>query len=302
MRRTAERIAALTSAFLLVAFTVILINQTAQLVQGASALSPVLGRMVLYTLLALYAGLLVIPLILYLTLPKPLSPPDSTESPEFRRFLAALRGRLSRNARLRGRSLETQQDIEAAIELLDEETNATVRAAASSVFLTTAICQSGRLDSLMVLSVQSRLVWQIAQIYYQRPSLRDLLSLYANVATTAFIAADIEDIDLDPVLSAIFGSAAAAIPGVGILMDSVVSGAANAFLTLRVGMVAKRYCNCLVKRERRLIKRSATLEAAKMVPIIAKENMTRLGKAAGGILAERIRRPWRKAVGADNAE
>ena len=67
------RIAAFISAFVLVAFVVVLMNQTLQLVQVASEASPILGKLVFYGLLALYTTLLLVPLILYLRLPKQLT-------------------------------------------------------------------------------------------------------------------------------------------------------------------------------------------------------------------------------------
>ena len=148
---------ALVSAFVVCAFVVVLTNQTIQLVQVASLTSPLLGRVVLYALMALYTTLLLVPVVLYLRLPKQLSPPASADSADFPRFLASLRKRLSKNSRLRKHSLGTQQEIEAAIRLLDSEANAVVRSTATSVFITTAVCQSGRLDTLVVLSAQTKL-------------------------------------------------------------------------------------------------------------------------------------------------
>lgn len=74
----------------------------------------------------------------------------------------------------------------------------------------------------MVLAAQTRLIWRIAHVYYQRPSLRDFAQLYANVASTAFIAAGIEDIDVDVLVGTIFGSTVAAIPGMHLLASSVL--------------------------------------------------------------------------------
>jgi hypothetical protein len=84
------RIAAFISAFVLVAFVVVLMNRTLQLVQVASEASPILGKLVFYGLLALYTTLLLVPLILYLRLPKQLTPPTSIESSGFPRYLARL--------------------------------------------------------------------------------------------------------------------------------------------------------------------------------------------------------------------
>jgi len=54
--------------------------------------------------------------------------------------------------------------------------------------------------------------------------------------------------------------------------------AANAFLTLRVGIVAKRYCGSLVVVEKRGLRRMATAEAAKLLGTIVKQGSARLTK------------------------
>jgi hypothetical protein len=61
MRRTALRIALFLSAFVIVAFAVFLVNQTAQLVALADRAHPLLGEVLFWTLLALYAFCLLVP-------------------------------------------------------------------------------------------------------------------------------------------------------------------------------------------------------------------------------------------------
>ena len=81
------------------------------------------------------------------------------------------------------------------------------------------------------------MVWRIAKLYYQRPTLRDLVQLYANVAGTAFMAGELEDIDLheqvEPVLSSTLGAMAVTIPGIqlaaSILVNSVLTGQPTPF-------------------------------------------------------------------------
>jgi len=81
---------------------VVLANQTVQLVGLVERIHPVLGTALLWTLLALYALCLVVPLLLFLRLPKPLTPPATEDSPEFPRHLAALGRRLQGNPLLAG--------------------------------------------------------------------------------------------------------------------------------------------------------------------------------------------------------
>lgn len=109
--------------------------------------------------------------------------------------------------------LNSSTEIAVALQILDKQADDAVVSAASAVFLSTAVLQSGRLDALVVLAAQTRIIWQVAHIYYQRPSLRDFTQLYANVASTVFIAAGVEDVDVDVLVGTVFGSTIAAIPG-----------------------------------------------------------------------------------------
>jgi uncharacterized membrane protein YcjF (UPF0283 family) len=209
-----------------------------------------------------------------------MQPPLLAEGSEYERFMVTFKKRLSRNPRLRSIALDSHADVGTALQVLDKHADEAVSSAASAVFLSTAVLQSGRLDVLVVLAAQTRLIWSVAHVYYQRPSLREFMQLYANVASTAFIAAGIEDVDVDVLVSTILGSTVASIPGMHLLASSVLTGSANAFLTLRVGMITKEYCRCTTSVEKSRIRRAATLQAAKLLGNIVKEGTVKLSKAA----------------------
>ena len=279
MPKTVKTILLVVAAFILVVFTVFLFNQTMQIVQSARTVNLAFGNAVQWGLILTYCILLATPFVLWFRLPKRILPPEVSEGEEFDRFLLDFKKRLSRHPRLRGMPLNSTADIEAALQTLDKHADDVVTSTASAVFLSTAVLQSGRLDVLVVFAGQTRLIWQIAHVYYQRPSLRDFVQLYANVASTAFIAAGIEDIDVDVLVGTIFGSTVAAIPGMHLLASSVLSGSANAFLTLRVGMITKEYCRCTVQVEKAGLRRAATLKAAKLLGSIVREGTVKLSKA-----------------------
>ena len=212
MRKTAKKIALIVAAFIVVVFVVFLFNQTMQIVQSARAVNTVFGNGVMWGLIFTYCILITTPFVLWFGLPKRMLPPATTEGEVYDRFLLDFKKRLSRHPRLRGLALNSATDIEAALQTLDKHADDVVTSTASAVFLSTAVLQSGRLDVLVVLAAQTRLIWQVAHVYYQRPSLRDFVQLYANVASTAFIAAGIEDIDVDVLVGTIFGSTLPAQP------------------------------------------------------------------------------------------
>ncbi|HOD36136.1 MAG TPA: DUF697 domain-containing protein [Syntrophales bacterium] len=287
MKETFRKIAFLASAFVLFFFVLFVINQTAQVVDLASRVSPLAGTVVLWLLVGLYAAVLVVTAVMFLRLPKPLIPPESEEAPEFPAYLKALRERLTVNPLLKGEDLSGREQVERALAVLSRGCDDIIQKSAATVFVSTAISQSGRLDALFVLTTQWRMVWQIAKVYYQRPTFRDLAYLYSNVAATVFMASELDDIDVSeqvqPVISSTLGAVSLSIPGMqaltSILVNSVLTGAANAFLTLRVGIIAKRYCGSLVMTERKSIRRSAAIEAAKLLGSIVRQGTGRVSKA-----------------------
>jgi len=295
MPKTAKRIALVVAAFIMVVFTIFLFNQTMQIVQSARAVNIGFGEGVLWTLIFTYCILIATPFVLWFRLPRRMLPPETTEGEGYDSFLD-FKKRLSRHPRLRGLALNSTTDIETALRTLDKHADDVVTSTASAVFLSTAVLQSGRLDVLVVFAAQTRLIWQVAHVYHQRPSLRDFVQLYANVASTAFIAAGIEDIDVDVLVGTIFGSTVAAIPGMHLLASSVLSGSANAFLTLRVGMITKEYCRCTVRVEKTGLRRAATVKAAKLLGSIVREGTVKLSKATVNATKTKMSKAFDKVI------
>ena len=279
MKKQMQFMLTVGSVILLLVFVLFVINQTAGIVILAKEYNPFLGNALLYTLLLIYAAALCVPVIIYFTMPPVLRPPSDEQSPEFEGYLDRLRKRLARNALLAADShaLESRIDIENAIKILNAHADQLTKSTASSIFVTTAISQNGRLDSIMVLIAQIRIIWEIAHIYNQRPSLREMLNLYVNVASTVFIAGAIEDLDIEeqiePIITPLVSSSVVGgIPGAGgiatFMTTSIVDGAANALLTLRVGVITRRFFGLTASASNREVKRMASLEAGGMLASI----------------------------------
>jgi Domain of unknown function (DUF697) len=274
--RPLVRLALLAAGLVLVVVAVFVVNQTAQVVALATTMSPTLGRVVLIVLLVVYAGILVVPVALFARLPQTLRPPADEHSAEFGAYVERLGRRLAGHPLLSDRmgAMADRAAIEAAYDLLDGRAAQLMRATATTVFVSTAISQNGRLDALMVLAAQSRMVWQIAHLYHQRPSLREMVQLYANIAGTVFLVSQLEDMEIEeqvePVIAAtLAGSAASLVPGASmvatLITQSILDGAANAFLTLRIGVICQRYCRSLTAVDRRALRRHASTTAARML-------------------------------------
>ena len=250
------------------------------LISLAERIHPVAGTIVFWSVclaagfFALYCA------IAYARLPAALVPPEEESGPKYDAYLQALRVRLAVNPRTRGRSLATEEEIDSAIGHLSAEADSIVRSTASTVFLSTALMQNGRLDGLIVLFTQIQMVGRIARIYVQRPSPRELVRLYANVAGTAFVASGLESLELGEMVAPLAFSVVPAlkggIPGLSgisaLLVRCISNGAANAFLTLRVGEVARRYCELTSRCPPELIRKSATAAAVQHLGRIVREN------------------------------
>jgi uncharacterized protein DUF697 len=258
----------------------LIIAGATSLISLADRIHPVAGTIVFWGL-CLAAGFLTLYCaIAYAQLPPALVPPVETSGPNHEAYLRALRSRLANNPRTREFPIQTDTEVEAAIAHLSKEADLVVRRTASTVFLSTALMQNGRLDGLIVLFTQIRMVNRIARIYVQRPSPRELLRLYANVGGTAFIASGLESLDLGemvaPLAVSVVPALKSGIPGLSgisaLLVKCVSNGAANAFLTLRVGEVARRYCELTSRHSAEVIRRSATAAAVHHLGRIVREN------------------------------
>lgn len=276
LKREILRIATLGGLILGLFVTVVLLNQTIQLCTFFYQVHPWLGHGSVAAFVLLYSLAFVLPLFLLLRLPEPLRPPQ-TDDPEAQElYLRRLSHRLRRNPHLSGfeGDLATRTGVEAALMRLDTDANTIIKDSAATVFVSTAVSQNGRLDAVLVLLSQLRLVWRIAHLYRERPNLRELMGLYNNVFVAALLANQLEDLDIneriEPIVrSAIGGGLAGMVPGATamttVLLSSIMEGTANAYLTLRVGIVARRYCSARHPLQRRKVGKLAAVEAGALL-------------------------------------
>ena len=258
----------------------LIVGGVTSLISLADRIHPVAGSVVFWTIVLAAGFFAFYCVIAYARLPGALIPPEETSGPKHEAYLQALRARLAGNPRTRGLPLVTPAEIEAAVGQLSNEADKVVRRTASTVFLSTALMQNGRLDGLVVLFTQIQMVNRVARIYVQRPSPRELMRLYANVAGTALIASGLESLDLGemiaPLATSVVPAIKGGIPGLSgisaLLVRCISNGAANAFLTLRVGEVARRYCALTSRCSPDAIRKSATAAAVHHLGRIVREN------------------------------
>jgi hypothetical protein len=275
-RRIVITVVVLTTACVLS----LIVAGVTSLISLAERIHPVAGSVVFWAIVFAAGFFVLYCVIAYAKLPGALIPPEETSGPKHEAYLQALRSRLESNQRTRDLPLATPAEIEAAVAHLSKEADKVVRRTASTVFLSTALMQNGRLDGLVVLFTQIQMVNRVARIYVQRPSPRELMRLYANVAGTALIASGLESLDLGemiaPLATSVVPAIKGGIPGLSgisaLLVRCISNGAANAFLTLRVGEVARRYCALTSRCSRDAIRKSATAAAVHHLGRIVREN------------------------------
>lgn len=297
MKKHFKTLAIFISVAVLLAFVLFVVNQVAAVYANISALNPILGNIVLGILLLIFAVVLITPVVIYFKLPKPINLPEDEVGKE--KYYQQLAKRLGRNKHLNGLNLDLnkKEELGKALDVLQKKADETIQKTATSVFLTTAISQNGKLDALTVLVTQTKMVWEISHIYWQRPAIRDIINLYANVGGTAFLASEVEDLDIsrqiEPVLNAMFKSPGKSLPIVGhaahIIMDSILEGSVNAFLTLRVGIITKRYCGTLEVFDRKKARSSAFVEASGLLK-------TLVVKSSGKVINSLIKATKRTGV------
>ncbi len=307
MTKRFRQVLLIVSAGIIFLFIIFLINQTVQIINLAHSIHPIFGDIVKYFLIVIYALLIIISVYQFIHLPKPLKmpDPDGRDSKEYREFILKIRSRLLKNknlsSHLRDMDIDPKEpDIDlAALEdkikqaenQLDKQANQEIKTTAQAIFVSTAISQSGSLDSFVVLLGQVKMIWRIAKIYNQRPALREMIKLYANVAVTSFAARAIEELDFAEIIEPVtrsFGSVGFLnlVPVISIISNSIFSGATNALLTLRTGIITRKYCSLFCyfetrekyRDERELkkyIKTSAIREAGKQLgSVIVKPSQT----------------------------
>ncbi len=280
-----SKLAQLIGSLILFYLLVVFVGGVVQIAEAADRIYLGLGQPIFFVLVLLLVGLVLSPLYIYFKFPKALIPPEKDFGPEHEQYMLQLRKRLISNPK-HGIAINNDADVKLALAVLSKETDQVIRKTAGAVFIGTAIMQNGKLDGLISLVTQVKMVWAIACIYQQRPSPRQMIYLYSNVAVSALLAESIEDIDLyeviSPLLSSAGFSALGAIPGASLVINSIASGTSNAFLTIRVGCIAKQYCEATSQLNKSDVRKSATLAAAKMVGSVVKEN-------SGKILSESMK-------------
>lgn len=160
-----------------------------------------------------------------------------------------------------------------------KEMNTVIRKHAKTVMISTAISQNGRLDFFTVIVVNLRMIKELVVMCGFRPSFKNLAKLTINVFTTALIAEGLENMDITDIMPTSTMNTLSEIPFIKPVLSSVTQGISNALLTLRIGIVARKFLFSDAKEiTKEEIRKTALLEAAGMIPQVIGEALMILPK------------------------
>ena len=169
--------------------------------------------------------------------------------------------------------------------------NQVIKKNAKSVMISTAISQSGRADFIAVVVINLKMIKELVVMCGFRPSFKHLSKLTINVISTALIAEGLENMDLSELMPSSISSFTDN-PIVKPFISSTAQGISNAMLTLRIGIVTRKYLFSDAKEiTKEKIRHTAFLEAAGMLPSVVGDVMMILPKR----IASLFKKPEKKA-------
>lgn len=241
-------------------------------------IDPTYVPFVFWSLTVLGLGLLGYAGLSLFVFPKPLIISQDPTEDQIQEYRRAYVERLQRNPFLKTQQApcKTEQEIKDGIAALETEANRLIEETSKRVFIGTATAQNGKLDTLIVFALITHLIYKITKLYAQRPHMSDLVTLYKNVAATAFFAGAIEDIVVEEYTQQIVGplvatSVMGSVPGAqavaSVVTASILDGSMNSLLTIRCGIIARDYMSIYTDEDvlsKKEIRKSATREAAAM--------------------------------------
>lgn len=160
-------------------------------------------------------------------------------------------------------------------DVIKGQLNAIMIKNAKTVLISTALCQNARVDMFTVFAVNINMIKTLVVKCGYRPNMKNLSKLTLNVLTTALIAEGLESISLDDILPQSANNFLGEIPFIKPVMSSVTQGIANALLTLRIGMVTRKYLfkdgNVITKED---IRKQAFKDSLALLPQVIYGTLT----------------------------
>jgi hypothetical protein len=267
--------------------------------EAAAKLNPTAGTVVFWLLILVYVLAITSFAVSWFALPARLLPPDETDSATTSAYYSAVWKRLRQNRLLLQRAAipasVSLDHLQTAQRLLDDEARIIIQDCAKRVFVATAVAPTGRVDFLIVLAEEARLVWRLAKLYGQRVGSRDFAAYLINVAVDSFAAMRLSDVNIAPtihnLMAHVYVPHAAhishGVPFVGPvvakmidpLINSVTDGSLNALFILKTGFIAQRYCQFEPISDRNLLRNESYQTAIRLLPNTIGGQMSEIASA-----------------------
>lgn len=182
--------------------------------------------------------------------------------------------------------------IQKELDLRFDKVKSHIHEWAKTVFMLTAVSQNGKLDSAISMVVNLRMISDLIECSGYRPSHRQLFNQYVRILATALFSyylsntiesyaksaaegAVLDGIDENAVMETDFLMSLTGLKLFSQIPGSLVDGALNSLLTLRIGYVTLAYlkegADGLAGKNGIKVRRRAMLESIKAFGIIAKE-------------------------------
>lgn len=167
---------------------------------------------------------------------------------------------------------------------IKKELNKMIVQHAETVYLSTAISQNGRLDSIAVITINFRLIKNLVKKCGFRPNFMSLGKLSLNVLGTAIIAENLEDMNFSEIFPSSSINALAEMPILKTVTGSFAQGLGNALLSLRVGIICRNYLFMDLKGlSKNQIRKIAFAEAVVLLPRVIGESMKKFPSRLKGV-------------------
>ena len=200
-----------------------------------------------------------------------------------------------------------QKELDQRFDIVKSHTNEW----AKTVFMLTAVSQNGKLDAAISMVINFRMIFDLIRCSGYRPSHGQLFKQYVRILVTSlfsyYLSNTLEDFDLttlggeeaaDTVITGNtvsepeFLTSVAGLKFLNMVPASLVDGALNSLLTLRIGYVTLSYLKegteGLAGRRGMKVRRNAMLQAIKAFGIMAKDTtisgLALIGEKVGDLL------------------
>ena len=128
---------------------------------------------------------------------------------------------------------------------ISKDIQKTINSASTKALITTAISQNAKFDAASVIIINIKMIMQICVKCGYHPTYARLSKLIVKVFRNALIAYAVQSLNLEDIIingiDKLAKGALSAIPGVSEISKSLTQGASNALLTLRVGIITRKY-------------------------------------------------------------